>query len=79
MSKSRKEIAEQIDERIYGIIEGLNSLSDVCRPEHKHAVYDAACDLKRWALIEWGVVHNAVELGPFCIFREKDDGKKKKT
>jgi len=70
MTQSRKQIAERIDEHVYGIIDELLALNVVCRPETKENIYAALCDLKRWAMVEWGDIHNKLGLGPFCVFRE---------
>lgn len=79
MTQSRKQIAEQIDEHIYAIIDGLLEMNGVCRPETKQGIYAALCDLKRWSLVEWGGIHVQLELGPFCVQRENDAKKKKKS
>ncbi len=72
MSKNRKEIAEKIDSHIYAMIEELLALQDVADSTTRELIYPALCDFKRWAMVEWGQIHNAVGLGPFCVFKEKE-------
>lgn len=71
MRKTRKQIAEEIDSHIYAIIEALLELRDVGGSATKELAYPALCDLKRWAMVGWGQIHDAVGLGPFCVFKEK--------
>ena len=73
MRKTRKQIAEEVDSHIYAIIESLLELEDAGDSATKEPLYPVLCDFKRWAMVEWGQIHNTVGLGPFCVFKEKPE------